>query len=56
MKKEIHLNIKGENVSLQAHDKNSIAYMEWLTSLENFKDIIAEAISEIRKSKGIKNE
>lgn len=51
MKKEIHLDIKGEEVRFSAYDENSIAYMEWLMSLKNFKEIMADAISEIKKKK-----
>ena len=53
MKKEICLDIKGEKVRLHAHDKDSIAYTEWLVG-QNFKDMIVDTISEIRKKEGIK--
>jgi len=54
MKEEIHIDIKGEKVRFTAHDKDSIAYAKWLISLDNFKEIMAEAISEMRKREGIK--
>ncbi len=54
VKKEINLDIKGEKVSLQAHDEKSIAYMEWIIGLDNFKEVIAEVIIAIRKREGIK--
>ena len=53
LKKEIHIDIKGEKVSLQAHDEKSIAYMEWLIGLDNFKEVIADAITAIRKRQEI---
>jgi len=54
MKEEIHINIKGEKVRFIAHDKDSIAYAKWLISLDNFKEVIADAIIAIRKREGIK--
>jgi hypothetical protein len=54
VKKEIHLDIKGEKVSLRAHDEKSIAYMEWMIGLDNFKEVIADAIIAMRKREGIK--